>query len=168
MIEYTVTAYSVYFTLTALVVMTTVVSLAVYAIKKLDKKINSEISSFDDLFLVRSTINFDMFLVWPALCIVASFLGTMIFLVSQEYIGLNIFLNNMVLYLFGTIILGRWSKVNEDKLRSLKADDPELANIYQNMLKDWRKRWFSLLPMSSYRIEPKNLTVREIKNYTEM
>jgi hypothetical protein len=173
MIENTITTYSpahcVAFTVAALAAMTAIVGAAVYDIRKLTGKIGSKISSFDDLLLVQKTINFDMLLVWPALVVVAIYLSTMIFSISRDLIALNVFLNSMTLYMVGTLILGRWSKVNEKKLQTLNAEDPELAGIYKTMLVDWRKRWFRLRPMREYKPDvEKTVTVREISNYTEM
>ena len=173
MIENTVTTYGtahcVAFTVAALTAMTAVVGAAVYDIRKITRKINSKISSFEDLILVEKAINFDMLLVWPALGIVVIYLSTMIFSISHDFIILKAFLNSMILYMAGTLALGRWSKVNEKKLQTLDVDQPELDAIYKAMLIDWRKRWFRLRPMRVYKADiEKTVSVREITNYTEM
>ncbi len=163
------TAHCLVFAVAALAAMAAIVGAAVYDIRKLTTRINSRISSFDDLSLVYRTINFDMFLVWPALSIVVIYLSTMIFSIFHNLIVLETFLNSMTLYLAGTLALGRWSKVNERKLQTLDADGPELDGMYKTMLKEWRKRWFRLHPIKEYKIDiEKPLTVREITNYTEM
>ena len=174
LIDGTVQAYSnvhiISFTITALVIMLTLVNCAVFAIRRLTRKIDSKIISLDDLALVAKTINFDMALVWPMLLIVVIQLFTMLFLIFTERIVLDVFRNGMILYLFGTIMLGIWSKVNESKLQTLKVDDPELAVVYKLMLKDWKKRWFRLHSMSSYSPEKEETVtrVKSITNYTEM
>lgn len=173
MIENTVTTYSpahcIAFTAAGLAAMTAIVGAAVYDIRRLTRKTGTKISSLDDLLLVEKTINFDMLLVWPALGIVAVYLTTMIYFISHDFIRLDVFLNSMTLYLIGTLILGKWSKVNEKKLQTLDVDDPELDAIYKTMLVDWRKRWFRLRPLKDYKTDiEKTVTVREINNYTEM
>ena len=160
--------YCIWFTVVALVAMTVLVNWAVFAILKLVKRIKYRISSWDDLLLVRNTINLDMMLVWPALAVIVTYLGTMLLGILTGRIVFEVFNKSMVLYLVGTILLGMWSKRNEKKLQTLDVDDPELSVIYEAMLKDWKRRWFCLLPMNSYIVEFKSPEVKDIANYTEM
>ena len=162
--------YILYFTCAALLVKFILVAIAVSTIRTLLKKINNKISSYDDLVFVHNTINLDMLLVWPVLTVVVTYLLPMVLLVSRHSIALQVFLNNMTLYFFGTIMLGIWSKVNESRLQKLPVDGVELENAYRNMLIDWKKRWFRLLPISAYttKSEQTEHKVKEIANYTEM
>ena len=108
--------------------------------------LQGELTSHEDLFLLRGAINQSMQLAIVYLGMFVLFVLCLLVLVFV--LGMDFFQGSMCLFVFGvtTLPVGLYGKHVEKRLKTLyvSSDDPEIQETYQRWLQQWGEPRFKL------------------------